>query len=63
MRFYQHPVEMFISKQAELVKKGMSEEEAFTVCAQEKESEEAALQTEREVSKQQVSSHLFSFTF
>jgi hypothetical protein len=55
MRYYQHPVEIFIAKQSELVKKGLSEEEAFATCAQEKEAEEAALQTERELSKQQVS--------
>jgi hypothetical protein len=54
MRYYQHPVEIFIAKQSELVKKGLSEEEAFATCAQEKEAEEAALQTERELSKQQA---------
>jgi hypothetical protein len=58
MRYYQHPAEIFIAKQSALVKKGMTEEEAFAVCAQEKESEEAALQTEREVSKQQVRPNL-----
>jgi hypothetical protein len=60
MKYFQPPVEIFVKKQLALMKKGLSEEEAFRICVKEKEMEADALNLERELLKQQVISiHLW----
>jgi hypothetical protein len=55
-------VEIFVNKQMELMKKGLTEEEAFQICVREKEMEQEALQYEKELMKQQVSSFFRSLS-
>jgi hypothetical protein len=53
-KYFQKPVEIFVKKQMALMKKGLSEEEAFQICVKEKEMEADALNLEKELLKQQV---------